>query len=462
MPSYRMVRENSDYAVSEPVARFRITERPGLDRTVEIRKTRIQAIEGSHGEIPVYLIGESREATAGDAYFDHAVDSSTIYAMEPEPYVFFNRAVVDWIGRSWDTWSPDVIHCNDWHTGLIPLLTKQAAQHNPVLRNIVHLFTIHNLAYQGEFTRDRWYVTGLGDELYTLDGLECYGNWSFMKGALNYAEYVNTVSPTYASEILTPEFGNGLDGLLHKIDISGRLSGILNGIDTQVFNPTTDSHIAAQYSANAPSCKQACKAALQIELGLDPDPQAMLIGMVSRFVEQKGLDLFHGEAEKLLEGSVQFAMLGMGDPRFEKFLHELSRSHPARVAVRIEYNAPLAQRIYAGSDLFLMPSRFEPCGLGQLIALRYGAIPIVRNTGGLADTVQDYTASPDHGNGFVFEEYTGVALDDAILRAVSTVSDVDKRDALVRRAMMQDSSWDKSAKSYLSLYHRALCQPSAS
>ena len=280
-----------------------------------------------------------------------------------------------------------------------------------------------------------------------------------MKGALNFADYTNTVSPTYASEILTPEFGNGLDGLLHKIDLHGRLSGILNGIDTEVFNPETDSHILHHYSADNSSGKEICKAALQTELGLAQDPKAVVIGMVSRFVEQKGLDLFHGEAERLLKDRVQFAMLGMGDPRFERFLVELSRLHPSKVAVRIEYNAPLAQRIYAGSDLFLMPSRFEPCGLGQLIALRYGTVPIVRNTGGLADTVKDYTACPGSGNGFVFAEYTGEALDNAIHRAVSTLHDDGRREALVKRAMVQDWSWAKSARTYASLFKRALCTP---
>ncbi len=461
MPSYRMIRENPTFAVTEPIARFPVAIRPGFTTVVEIRETRIEAREGVHGEIPVYLVGESREGSQREAYFEHAVDSGSIYAMEPDPYVFFGRAVVEWIGRTVGSWRPDVIHSNDWHSGLIPLLTKQASEKIPDLKSIIHLFTIHNLAYQGEFTRDQWYSTGLSDDLYTIDGLECYGNWSFMKGALNFADYTNTVSPTYASEILTPEFGNGLDGLLHKIDLHGRLSGILNGIDTQVFNPETDSQILSHYGANNSSGKSDCKAALQKELSSVPRSRAVLIGMgITTSSEQKGLDLFHGEAERLLKDRVQFAMLGMGDPRFERFLLDLSSQHPSKVAVRIEYNAPLAQRIYAGSDLFLMPSRFEPCGLGQLIALRYGTLPIVRNTGGLADTVKDYTACPSSGNGFVFAEYTGEALDNAIHRAVSTLHDDGQREALVKRAMVQDWSWAKSARKYVSLFMRALCLPS--
>lgn len=460
MPSYRMVRDNRKYSVSDPIDVFAMEERPGLERIVEIRETRIPAFAGVHGDIPVYLVGERREGTYDGAYFDHAVNSGTIYAMEPDPYIFFDKAIVAWLARLDEQWKPNIVHSNDWHCGLIPLFARQLSVECPRISDITHVFTIHNLAYQGDFGKDQWYVTGLDDDLYTMEGLESYGRWSFMKGALNFADYITTVSPTYAREILSPEYGNGLDGLLHKLDTQGRLTGILNGIDTHVFNPETDPWIPHHYSVRDAAGKAICKASLQQELGLDEDPSAIVVGMVSRFVEQKGLDLFHGEAESILKGRIQFAMLGMGDPRFEKFLVGLSGQYPGKAAVRIEFNAALAQRIYAGSDLFLMPSRFEPCGLGQLIALRYGSLPIVRSTGGLADTITDYSTWPECGNGFAFSAYTGDALDEAICRAAATVSDGNKRDTLVARALAQDWSWDRSAINYLALYDRAVATSS--
>lgn len=452
MPAYKMVVENPLYEVSDPIDTFPVVVRPGVVHIVTVRQTFIHQPNCAEADVPVYLIGETRPADPGNAYFEHAVSSSMIYAMEPDPYVFFDHAVVEWVSRIQSVWHPDILHSNDWHTGLIPLLSHLHAMRGPEPFRCMHLFTIHNLAYQGEFSRDLWYTTGLDDSYYTLDGLECYGQWSFMKAALNFADEITTVSPRYAREIRTPEYGAALDGLLQRLYHEGRLEGILNGIDTDVFNPATDPNIAQTYSADAPEGKSVCKQALQRELGLTEDTDAVVIGMVSRFAEQKGLDLFHAVADKMLESNVQFALLGAGDPRFEHFLQELSHRLPGRVAVRIEYNAPLAQRIYAGSDIFLMPSRFEPCGLGQLIALRYGAIPLVRSSGGLADTIVDYDKDPEAGNGFSFEAYSGDALVSTLRRAVDALKRPKVHKQLVHRALSQDWSWERSAHTYIELF----------
>lgn len=462
MPAYHMIEANPRFAVSEILAEYAVPVRPGRTEEAYIRRTVIPAEpsqKGGAGEIPVYLIGAKPLPGSGaPGYFERAVDSRTLYALEPEPYVFFDRAVLEWLAQPGSDWRPDIIHSNDWHCGLVPVFAKRFYADVPALRAVQHLFTIHNLAYQGQFDRDRWYVTGLDDSLYSIDGLESWGHWSFLKGALNFADHVSTVSPRYAQEIQTAEYGCMQEGMLRKLAAQGRLHGILNGIDTDVFDPTTDPNLASNYSQDDIRGKAKCKSALRQELGLTSSAKEPILGMVTRFVEQKGLDLLEAAAEQILGLGVQFAFLGLGDPRYERVLETLQERHPGRVAVRIAYDAALAQRIYAGADLFLMPSRFEPCGLGQLIALRYGALPIVRATGGLADTVTDYTEAPETGNGFAFQPYTGEALYAAVRRSVEVYDRPAERKRLVQRALAQDWSWDRSAASYASLFQSMILQ----
>ncbi len=451
MPAYRMILDNPEYSISGVIDTFPVRLREGSIHTAWVRRTSLPN-KSEFGNIPVYLIGESRVSAPSAAFFEHATTSTRIYAMEPDPYLFFDRAVVEWVSRINQTWHPDIIHSNDWHMGLIPLFSRQHSSLAHGLHRPKHVFTVHNLEYQGEFGHDQWFATGLAEDLYNLDGLECYGKWSFMKGGLNFADYVTTVSPRYAIETQTPEYGAGLDGLLHKLSVQGNFSGIVNGIDTSVFNPESDPNIFANYSISSHSGKELCKAELKRELGLDTAGHPLVIGMVTRFVEQKGFELIHAAAERLMAMNVQLALLGTGDPRYERFLVELCDRHPGRAAVKIEYNAALAQRIYAGSDLFLMPSRFEPCGLGQLIALRYGAIPIVRATGGLADTIVDLDEDPASGTGFSFSDYTPESLLNAISRACKAMSNKQSRDRLILRAMQSDWSWDRSAQKYLDIF----------
>ena len=447
MPCYKMVETNPAYGVEECLPDFPVPVRNGVTETAFVKQTRIPGTD-----IPVYLIGNPPSgAKAG--YFQEATESDKVYTYAPEPYVFFNRAVLEMATRLRPNWKPDILHCNDWHTGLVPVFARQFYVDAPALKKAVSVFTIHNLAYQGDFKHHQWAATGLPESLHTVEGLEFFGGWSFMKGGLQFADRVNTVSENYAREIQTQEYGCGLDGLMRKLAWQGRLSGIINGIDYEEYDPATDKRLAAPFSAADPAGKAKCKAALQAELKLPKKASVAVIGLISRLADQKGFDLIKKIVEPMLELPVQFVLLGKGDPGYETFFTELQTRYPAQVRACITFDVELAQRIYAGSDLFLMPSRFEPCGLGQMFALRYGTLPIVRETGGLADSVQDYNPdSSPNGNGFVFAEYDANALLKTVNHAVTAWSKKAQRETLVHRALESDFSWERSAAQYAALF----------
>ncbi len=347
-------------------------------------------------------------------------------------------------------WRPDVVHCHDWQTGLVPaLLALGTAQPATV-------FTIHNLAYQGLFPAETFAALGLPAALWGMEGLEFYGQLCFLKGGLVYADQLNTVSPTYAREIQTPEFGAGMDGLLrHRAD---RLSGILNGIDTDLWNPATDRHLVQTYSADSFAGKTTNKLALQERVRLPREPQRPLLGMIGRLVEQKGFDLALGAWPELATRGVQLIVLGDGENAYQDAWLAAQRRYPQQLAVHIGYDEALAHQIEAGADMFLMPSRFEPCGLNQMYSLRYGTVPIVRRVGGLADTVVD--ASPANlaagrASGFVFDEATPAALAHAVRRALALYQNLAAWRALALNGMRQDFSWERSARAYAALYTRA-------
>ncbi len=444
MPSYRMIEDNPDYTVEQSVPEFSVPIHEGFSLPATLKTTAI-------GDIPVYLV-------ASDRYFTEATESKMVYTLEAEPYVFFDRAVVEAIPRLTPTWTPDVIHCHDWQTGLIAVYLDTFYHENPVWENVARVFTIHNLAYQGDYPYEVLRYAGLPDDLFTWDRLEYYGRMSFMKGGLIYSDVSNTVSPTYARETQTDDYGCGLQGLLQYLAGQKRYTGILNGIDMDVYNPQTDRNLAANYSAEKPAGKAKCKTALQAECGLPKSRKSAVIGIVSRLADQKGFDLIRAAADDLLRLPVQLVLLGTGDPAYEAYFRELEERHPKKVKAFLGYDAELAQRIYSGSDIFLMPSRFEPCGLGQLMSLRYGTIPVVRATGGLADTISDFTARSGKGNGFVFEEYDASAMLDAVKRAVETFQDGDAWEKLVVRALTSDFSWNNSARKYVELYRQALAK----
>ncbi len=350
------------------------------------------------------------------------------------------------IGR----WQPDIVHAHDWQAGLAPLYLHLAGSTTPTV------MTIHNLAFQGVYPATVLDELGIPESVNTVDGIEFFGYISLLKAGLQYANALTTVSPTYAFEITTAEFGAALDGLL--LTRSGDLSGIVNGIDTAVWDPSTDPLLPAHFTADDLSGKAANKAALQRECGLDVDPEAALFGVVSRLSQQKGFDLLI-DALPTLMPHAQLVVLGSGDPSIEAELVQAAADNPGRVAIRVGYDEALAHRIQAGSDLMVVPSRFEPCGLTQLCALRYGTLPLVARVGGLADTVIDANVAAINANvgtGFVFGQPSAVALAHAFRRALHAWQDQDGWRAMQQRAMRSNVGWDQSAADYVALYRQLL------
>ncbi len=373
---------------------------------------------------------------------------------EHERFFFFCRAALQWCSEN--GWRPEIVHCHDWHTAVAVHWLRYTLRWDRFWDETATVFTIHNLAYQGVFGGD--YLFGLADingtQMLPIEYARFGGAANPMARGIVESDMVNTVSPTYHDEIRTPESGEGLDTILRER--GDAFVGILNGIDEAVWDPATDGALAAHYDARDHGPKAANKAALQRELGLDGDPRAPLIGVVSRLVEQKGFDLVARIADRIVDRGAQLAVLGTGDPAIEGEFRRVAAARPNRVAVRLGFDAQQASRIYAGSDLFLMPSRFEPCGLGQMIAMRYGTIPIVRRTGGLADTVTDYDPLAHAGTGFVFDAYNPEACFAAAARALDTYRDPAAWDVLIANAMARDFSWTASARRYAALYERAV------
>jgi len=369
-----------------------------------------------------------------------------------EKFAFFSRNVLSALPII--GFQPDIIHCHDWQSALIPVYLNDSFQGDLFFNRIKTIFTIHNLRFQGMYdVKTVQEHTDLSDYYFTSDKLEIDGAGDLLKGGLVYADRITTVSKTYAKEIQSPEYGERLEGILQaKKDL---LSGIVNGIDVSLYNPETDADIAANYTAeNAIAMKKLNKAALQKKLSLDEDPDAMLIGIVSRMTDQKGFDLIEYVFHKLINEHVQVVILGTGDDRFEKFFKSYESVCPGKVSAQIYYSESLSHEIYAASDLLLMPSLFEPCGLSQLIALRYGALPLVRETGGLFDTVQPYNEFTNEGTGFSFTYFNADDMFNVIQYALHIFNDTRERwNEMVIRAMNQDFSWVSSAKEYEKLYH---------
>lgn len=371
-------------------------------------------------------------------------------ADDGERFGFFSRAVVKMLDHL-DFW-PDVIHCNDWQTALIPIYLKDDGVREERYRSVRTVLTIHNIEYQGRY--DPYCLGGLFglDRGWVDDGtLLLDGDLNLLKGAILTADAVNAVSPTYAQELKNPYFAHRMEGILTQCGY--KLSGVLNGIDMKLYDPAADPRIAANYTAENISGKAADKAALQKALGLRPEPETPIIAMVSRLVTHKGLDLIREVMGDIMELPVQFVLLGSGDAAYEDFFRHAAERWPERMSIRLGYDEALSMAIYAGADLFLMPSRSEPCGLSQMIAMRYGTVPIVRETGGLKDTVQPYEAWRDAGTGFTFANYSSADMLHVIREAVYLYKDYpDAFARLRRRAMERDFSWNRSAGDYLKIY----------
>jgi starch synthase len=372
------------------------------------------------------------------------------YTDNAERFAFFCRAAVAFATRLRPP--PDVVHCHDWHTALVPLLARAAS--DPWLTQVPTVLTIHNLGYQGVFPAGVWPVLGLDARYFTQEHLEFYGSVNFLKGGLVSARALTTVSRRYAEEILTPEHGHGLDGVLRKR--RNALVGIVNGVDYARWDPRHDPHLAAPYGPDDLSGKARCKHALQTTVGLPARTETPLIGMISRLAEQKGLDLVTAALPALLGRDLQLVILGRGDRRYEDALGDAARAHPTKLAVRFAFDDALAHQIEGGADAFLMPSHYEPCGLNQMYSLRYGTVPIVRATGGLDDTIVDIDANPGDGTGFKFADYTTESLLGAVERALTVYQHTHVWERTMRRGMAADFSWQRSAAEYLRVYQRLL------
>lgn len=400
-------------------------------------------------DVPVYLVQQDQYYDRDQLYGSDGKD----YIDNCERFVFFSRAVLETVRLL--NLNIDVIHANDWQTGLIPAYLKIEYHNVPRYQRIASLFTIHNIAYQGQFWHWDMLLTGLDWKYFNWHQMEFHGKLNLLKTGMVFADSISTVSPRYALEIQSSPLGCGLEGVLqHQREV---LSGILNGIDPDEWNPANDPYLAANYNVSSfPRGKPLCKAALQKELGLPQEPDVPLVGLIGRLTEQKGFDLIAEVMQRWVQtAEVQWAILGTGQPKYHKILEGLCDRFPQKVAVRLEFSNPLAHRIEAGSDIFLMPSRFEPCGLNQLYSLRYGTVPVVRATGGLADTIVDYdeqTAAAGSANGFSFQEYSSLALSETLSQACDVYRKPEVWNRLIATGMKQDWSWSRSAKQYIELY----------
>ena len=391
-------------------------------------------------DVPELFDREGLYGTAAGDYLDN-----------PWRFAVFSRAALEYIrvrGRR-----PSVIHAHDWQAGLVPVYQKMHLSNDPVVGGVPVVFTIHNLAFQGMFPSDTLPQIGLGWEVLNMQAMEHWGQISYLKGGINFSEKITTVSPTYAKEILRPELGFGFDGVLARRGTD--LVGILNGIDTGRWNPEHDQFVPVEFDAESLDAKRDAKRALLEAVGLPRDDDTTrrpLVGLVSRLTDQKGFDLFAAAAEPLMNLDATWVMLGSGERAYEALLQALASRFPARVSATVGFDERLAHLIEAGADIFLMPSRFEPCGLNQLYSLRYGTVPVVRATGGLEDTVLDVDEAPGRGTGFKFLEYAPWALQQALERALATFEHPAAWREIQQAGMRRDSSWDASAREYVKVY----------
>lgn len=396
--------------------------------------------------IPFYFIDNE--------YYFKRNEGSYGYYDDGERFAYFSRGVLESI-KYMEDFKPNIIHCNDWHTGIIPALLREHYSSDEIYKKIKTIFTIHNLKYQGAFAKETLgELLSLGENYFSEDKLKYYDGISFMKGGIVFSDIVTTVSDTYAKEIKTLDYGEGLHGLLNEV--SYKLYGITNGIDYDLYNPKYDKEIDFNFDENNIGYKCKNKVELQKKLGLPVKEDIPMIGIISRLVQQKGFDLICSVMDELMNLNMQLVILGTGESKFEDMFKYYANRYPNKVSSNIFFSNELAQKIYASSDMFLMPSQFEPCGIGQLIAMRYGSIPIVRETGGLKDTVHPYNECTGEGNGFSFTNYNAHDMLYTIKRSIDFYNNKDIWNNLVNKSMREDNSWNKSANKYIELYDKLL------
>jgi starch synthase len=409
-------------------------------------------IDSKKSKVQVYFIENQEYFGHQDLYVDSATKKD--FPNNDERFIFFCRAVLETLKRL--GWQPDIIHLNDWQSGLIPAYLHTLYKDDPFYKGIQSVFTIHNLAFQGIFPAASFQKTGLPKELFTTEGIEFFHKMSCLKAGLMYSNAITTVSERYAHEIQTsPEYGCGLEGVLHKR--KNDLSGIINGIDYNLWNPETDDLIPVRYSIKDIELKSENKRYLLHTHNMEYHPEIPLIGMISRLTDQKGFDLLSEIFDDMMKLNVQFILLGTGEKKYHDLYEKLQKKYAGRVGMDLKFDNTLAHMIEAGADMFLMPSRYEPCGLNQLYSLRYGTVPIVRSTGGLDDTIDDIDASPK-GTGFKFQKYDGKELLKSIQHAVKLYAEKGAWQKIQRNGMSKDFSWESSAKQYITLYRKLLRQ----
>lgn len=408
----------------------------------DIKLTEVQ--EGAADGVPAYLLWD-------EYYFGR--DRVYGYDDDAQRFIFFGRAILTFIREL--GWQPDVIHANDWHTAFVPTWLATAGKAVPFYAPIATAYTIHNVTYHGTTGNTILRFAGLDGHVKHLD-IEPPGAVNWMARGIVHSDVINAVSKRYAQEIQTPEFGAGMESLLKARHAERRLCGIVNGVDYEVFDPATDPHLAQRFDLASLDARALNKAALQREVGLPVRDDVPVIGLISRLVDQRGFDILSAVLDRLFARDVQFVLLGTGDKDYEEAFGALPKRFPQKAAVFLKFDAALAQRIYGGTDMFLMPSHFEPCGLGQIIAMRYGSVPVVRATGGLVDTVTEYDAARGKGTGFTFSDYSSDALWGALERALEIFRDKKAWRGLQERGMKADWSWAASAKKYDEMYRKAI------
>lgn len=429
MPAYRMVLDDPRWSPVRTLSGVKIRVSDTLSLLADL-------YEFEHEGLTVWLVG-------GGSHFSSVARSEDVYTPGRDAYLFFAQAVIELCKAK--GWRPDLIHANDWHMGFAPAMLREKTD----WEETASVFTIHNLAYQGQFGPDTVEASGLPWESFTWDRLETWGGVNFLKTGCAYADQVNTVSPTYAQEIQTEEFGCGLWGLMRHLAEDGRLTGILNGIDTRHHDPQTDPRLPYHFDATNLDGKARCKAAVTEELGVEAVAGRPLLAAISRLSSQKGFDILLPVIGQIIEAGASLVIQAVGDPDLATKFREAEAAWPGRFRFVEAYDPELAQRLYAGADVFLMPSHYEPCGLGQMFAMRYGTVPVVRKTGGLADTVTEGE------NGFVFGSREPADLLAAVVRALDAYG-TESWPGLVARAMAADHSWGRSAGEYVAVYERAL------
>ncbi len=446
MPKYGFISERK-FGIHE-IIRLREMEIPVGDK-LQKGNAKASFIVGQKMKVQIYFLENEFYYNRDGLYVDPK--TKTDYPDNDERFIFFCKGVIEVLKKL--GWCPDIIHCNDWQTALVPVYLKTIYKDDPFFKKVKTVLTIHNIGYQGIFPKESFLKSGLPDEIFPE--IEHNGNFNFLKAGILYADAITTVSPTYAKEIISDdEFGAGLSNVLRKRKKD--FYGVLNGVDYSVWSPENDKFIPVPYNIQTIESKYENKKALLRYFGLPYDEDVPVVAQISRLVEQKGFDLIAEIADEMMKLDIEYVVLGTGEPRYEEMLEGLKKKYPKKVGVHIGFSEELAHLIEAGADMFLMSSRYEPCGLNQIYSLRYGTVPIVRKTGGLADTVEEFNPGTGKGTGFLFEKYSGQELLKALKKALMIYKNKKAWMKLMKNGMTKDFSWSASAKKYVELYEKLL------